>query len=124
MSDSNTLSRRSWLAGLPIAAQQAARAAQPTVHLPQKVRLALIGVEGHMGEITGHLKEAPDVEFVAVSDTDPKAAAHFARGALAGLRQYTDYRRMLDKEKLDMVAIGGPNGSRAEVLLAAIERKL
>src|SRR5690242_14268039 len=107
------ISRRSWLAGTPMAAQVAARAAQPVVHLPQKVRLGLIGVEGHISEITGHLKETPDVEFVAVADPDSKAAAHFARGPLAGLRQYTDYRRMFDNEKLDMVAVGGPNGSRA-----------
>jgi len=114
------LSRRAWLAGVPIAAW----AAKSTLHLPQKVRIALIGVEGHIGEVTNHLKDAPDVEFVAVADPDPKAAARFARGPLAGIRQYTDYRRMLDKEKLDMVAVGGPNGSRAEILLALIERKL
>ena len=118
------LSRRSWLAGAPIAAQQVARAAQPTVHLPHKVRIGLIGAQGHIGEVTGHLKEAPDVEFVAVADPDPKATARFARGALAGIRQYTDYRQMLDKEKLEMVAVGGPNGTRAEILLAATERKL
>jgi predicted dehydrogenase len=124
MPNPTILSRRSWLAGAPIAAQLAARAAQPTVHLPHKVRIALIGVQGHITEITSHLKEAPDVEFVAVADTDPKAAAHFARGPLAGIRQYTDYRQMLDKEKLDMVAVGGDNGTRAGILQAAIERKL
>ena len=118
------LSRRSWLAGAPIAAQQAARAALPPVRLPQKVRIGLAGVEGHIGEITNHLQEAPDVEFVAAADPDPKATARFARGALAGIRQYTDYRQMLDKEKLDMLAVGGPNGSRTQILLAAIERKL
>jgi predicted dehydrogenase len=124
MSKPSILSRRSWLAAAPIAAQNLARAAQPTLRLPQKVRIALAGVQGHIGEITNHLKEAPDVEVVAVADPDPKATARFARGALAGVRQYTDYRQMLDKEKLDMLAVGGPNGSRAEILLAAIERKL
>jgi len=117
------ISRRSWLAGIPLAAQ-AARAPLPAVKLPHKVRIGLIGVEGHVGEITNHLKEAPDVEFVAAADLDPKAMARFARGPLAGIHQYTDYRQMLDKEKLEMVAVGGQNGARAGILLELIDRKL
>jgi predicted dehydrogenase len=124
MPHSTILSRRSWLAGAPIAAQQAMRAAQPSVHLPHKIRIAVIGAEGHIGEVTSHLKEAPDVDLVAVADPDPTATARFARGPLAGIRQYTDYRQMLDKEKLDMVAVGGPNGARAVILQTAIEHKL
>src|SRR5262245_39931064 len=121
MPNTPTLSRRSWLAGASLAAQQAARAAVAPVHLPHKVRIAVIGAQGHMGEVTNHLKEAPELELVAVADPDPNAAARFARGALAGIHQYTGYREMLDKEKLDMVAIGGPNGTRAQIISAAIE---
>ena len=120
MSSPTTLSRRSWLAGLPVAAQTAARAAEPPLRLPQKVKLALIGAQGHIGEVTGRLSQAPDVEFVAVADPDPKAAARVARGPLAGARQYTDYRQLLDREKLDMAAVCGPNGSRAEWTLAKL----
>ena len=58
------MTRRTLLAGLPLAAQAAA---QP-LRLPQKVRLALIGVEGHTGEVLGQLPHAPEVELVAVSD--------------------------------------------------------
>src|SRR5690349_2180980 len=104
MAKQTVLSRRSWLAGASIAAQLVTRAAQPTLRLPQKVRLAIAGAQGHIGEVTSHLKEVPDVELVAVADTDPKAAARFAKGPLAGIRRYTDYRQMLDKEKLDMLA--------------------
>ena len=85
MPNSPTLSRRSWLAGASIAAEQIARAALAPVHLPHKVRIAIIGAQGHMGEITSHLKEAPDVELVAVADPDAQAAARFARGPLAGI---------------------------------------
>jgi predicted dehydrogenase len=118
------ISRRSWLAGVPVAAQQAARAAEPPLKLPRKVQIALIGAEGHTGEVIGRLKQAPDVELVAVSDTDPKALARVARGALAGVRQYTDYRQLLDREKLDIAAVCGPNGTRADIVLAGVERKL
>jgi predicted dehydrogenase len=112
------------MAGLPVAAQQAVRAAEPPLKLPRKVRLALIGVQGHIGEVTGRLQQAPDVELVAVSDTDPKAAARVARGPLAGVRQYTDYRQLLDRERLDMAAVCGPNGTRAAIVLASVERGL
>ena len=117
------LTRRRWLAGVPLAAQ-AARAATDTVRLPQKVRLALIGAEGHTGEVLNRLKQAPDVELVAVADADPKAAARVARGPLAGARQYTDYRQLLDREKLDMACVCGENGTRAGIILACLERKL
>jgi len=117
------LTRRSLLAAAPLAAQAVRAAAEP-LRLPQKVRLALIGVEGHTGEVIGRLPLLPDVELVAVSDTEPKAAARIARGNLAGVRQYTDYRQLLDREKLDMAAICGPNGTRAEIILACVARKL
>ena len=115
------MTRRSVLAGIPIAAQ-ALRAAEP-LRLPQKVRIGLIFVEGHTGEVLTHLKDLPDVELAAVADPDPAARARVARTQSAA-RQYSDYRQLLDKEKLDMVAIGGPNGARAEIILASVARKL
>ena len=116
------ISRRTWMAGLPLA-QQVARAAE-SIKLPRKVRIALIGVEGHTGEILNNLKSAPDVEFVAVADPDTKGTARVAKGALAGMRQYTNYRQLLDREKLDVAAVCGPNGSRAGIILDCLERKL
>ncbi len=116
------MTRRSLLAAIPAAAQ-ALHAAEP-LRLPQKVRIGLIGVEGHTSEILNHLKDLPDVELVAVADPDPKATARVARGPQSATHQYTDYRQLLDKEKLDMAAIGGPNGTRAEIILACVARKL
>jgi len=117
------LTRRSWLAGVALAAQAAGAATEP-LRLPQKVRLALIGVEGHTGEVLNRLKQAPDVEFVAVADTDRTATARVARGPLAAARQYSDYRQLLDREKLDMACVCGPNGTRAGIIRACVERKL
>jgi len=115
-----SLTRRAWLAGASVAARAA-----DSLRLPGKVRLALIGLEGHTGEVLGPLPRLPDVELVAISDPDPQAVARLSRRPIAArARQYTDYRALLDREQLDMVAICGTNGARAPAILAAVERKL
>jgi predicted dehydrogenase len=89
------------------------------VRLPQKVRVGLIGLDGHYGEIVGPLKRLPDAELVAVADRRENLPPR-----LAGARFYNDYRNMLDRERLDVVGICNRNGERAETILACLERKL
>jgi len=113
------------MAGALLAAPQSGASAVEPVRLPHKVRLALIGLEGHTGEILGHLKDLPDMELVALCDPDPRAMAALARRPYAArARQYTDYRRLLDQEQLEMAAVCGANGSRAEIILACAAKKL
>ena len=115
------MTRRTWVAGSLLAAP----AVSEPLRLPHKVRLALIGMQGHVGEILTPLKDLPDVELVAISDPDPKATAALARRQnMPSLRQYTDYRRLLDQEKLEMVGICGTNSVRTPAILAAAQRKL
>lgn len=99
-------------------------AAIAPLRLPGKIRIAVIGVEGHIGEITTPLKSLPDVELTAVADASDAAARKLATRSGKQARVYTDYRRMLDAEKLDLVAIGGANGDRAAAVVACAERKL
>jgi len=95
------------------------------VRFDRKIRVALIGLEGHTGEILRVLPRLPDVEVIAVSDRNPKAMAGLTRNPrLKGIRQYGDYREMLDREKLDVAGVCGPNGGRAAVIVACAERKL
>jgi predicted dehydrogenase len=101
----------------------AAAAAAP-LRLPGKIRIALAGVEGHMGEILGQLPSLPDVELVAAADRSAAAASKAVARANPNARIYADYREMLDKEKLDLAAIGGANGDRAAAVLACLERRL
>jgi predicted dehydrogenase len=116
------ISRRSWIAGAALASQAPA---QEILRLPQKVRLAIIGLEGHLGEILDPMDRLPDVELVALCDHDPQLMEHVARSKHgAGARQYRDWRELLDREKLDMVGICGSNGERAAIILACAERKL
>jgi predicted dehydrogenase len=117
-----SISRRSLIAGAPLAVQ----AAEPALQLPHRVRLALIGMEGHTGEVLGQLRRIPDLELAAVADPDARAMARLARSPeTAKARQYRDWRELLDREKdLEMVCTCGPNGGRADILVACAARKL
>lgn len=102
-----------------------AQAAPGTVRLPRKIRVAMLGLAGHPEEILGLLPQLPDVEIVAIQEADEEALAGRARSPrLSAARRYTDYRRMLDQEKLDLVAVCNNNGERAAGILACLERKL
>ena len=114
------MTRRAWIGGAALAAQ----AADLTiVRLPQHVRLAIIGLEGHTGEILGPLNRLPDVELVAVQDRSPSLLDDVRRKHPSA-RAYSDWRELLDREKLDMVGVCGTNGERAVVLIACAQRKL
>ena len=87
-------------------------AAAVPFRLPKKVRVVLIGSEGHTAEILGPLKDLPDVELVGTS-----------RRPVKGVQDYSDYRELLDKTKPDVVAVCNNNGERARVVLDALSRK-
>ncbi len=108
------------MGGVALAAQAAERT---LVRLPQKVRLAIIGLEGHTSEILGPLDRLPDVELVAVQDRS-QALVDEVRGKHSSARAYSDWRELLEREKLDMVGVCGTNGERAEILMACAQRKL
>ena len=88
------------------------------VRLPRKIRIGMIGLEGHSGLVLDALRDLPDAELVAFQDSDP------ARGTKLRARRYPTYREMLEREQLDVVGIAGPNAERVPVILAAAARKL
>ncbi len=118
------MNRRLWLAGA--ASVAFARPAENVpVRLPRKVRVAVLGLDGHTGEILNPLPRLPDVEVVAVSDPKPAAlAAARRRPALASARQYDDHRKMLEAEQVDVVGVCNPNGDRAAAILDCVRRGL
>ena len=86
--------------------------------LAVRCRVAVIGA-GVMG--SHHIRvynELPDVELVAVADTNDVALS------AAGVRAYRDYRRLLEEEQPDAVSIAVPARVHHEVALACIERGL
>jgi predicted dehydrogenase len=108
------LTRRSILLA-PVAMAVAAEA----VRLPKKIRVGIIGFEGHTAEITGALDRLPDVEIVAYWDSGGKK-----QPKLGSAKPYSDWRELLDREKLDVVAVTNNNGERAGVIVEAAKRKI
>ncbi len=94
-------------------------AAVPPLRLPKKVRVAIIGLEGHIGEIISPLEQLPDVELAAYSSAVPVTS-----GRLERVKHYPRYQEMLDQEKLDVVAVTPDDGARASSILACLDRKL
>lgn len=97
----------------------AALAAAEAVRLPKKIRVGILGTEGHTNLILGPLDRLPDVEVVAWWAADPNA-----RLRAPNAKRHTDWRAMLDSEKLDVVAITNNNGERADAILEAAKRKI
>jgi predicted dehydrogenase len=109
-----------------IAGSAAAMAARAEIRLPRKVRLGLLDLEGHVGDVLRPLPQLPDVEVVAIAHPNPATAQRAMKGnpRLAGARFYHDWRRMLDEANLDMVSVCTPNGPRSEAILACLDRRL
>lgn len=98
--------------------------AAPT-RLPQKIRCALIGVDGHAGEVTGPLAELPDVQLVAIADPSAKRVAQMTKSPrLSGAKYYPDWRKMLDSEKVDVIGIHNANSMHADPIVACLDRKI
>ena len=111
------LSRRSVVAGSGIGFLLAETG---PVKLPQKVRVGVIGVEGHLAEVTGPLPRLPDVEIVAAMHKRPQLVEkRFPKAKI-----YTDYRKMLDENKLDLVAVCNINSERATAVVECASRGL
>ncbi len=117
------MTRRAVLAGT--AAALGVQAESGPVRLPKKIQVGMIGFDGHYSEILDPLPRLPDVEVVAIADSDAGKLADAARHPkLAAVRQYRDYGEMLARESLDLVAVNNNNGERASAILACTEKKL
>jgi predicted dehydrogenase len=90
------------MTGLPAAL--AAQGAPAALRLPQKVRVAFIGTDGHTAEVTGPLPQLPDVEIVAVHDAGKRAQGFAKRYASAKVFA-GDYRTMLDEVKPEVACV-------------------
>lgn len=93
--------------------------------LPALIRVGIIGLDGHVSEITNAAKRLSNIRITAVAENKPALVQRVkADAAYANAKLYDDYRKLLDTEKLDVVAVCGENGGRAEILTACAERKI
>lgn len=93
------------------------------MRLPRRLRLALIGLQGHVNEVVGSLPQLPDVEVVAVQEPDAGDLAKFVK-RYPRAKVYTDYRKMLDEQHPDLVSVCPPNGTRHEAVIECLERNV
>jgi predicted dehydrogenase len=120
-----TLSRRSLLAASPLAVAGYAQAPAAPFHLPRKLRIAMLGFDGHPSIILGELPRLPDVEVVAIYDSNARQLATEARKPLLSkARQYGNYVELLDKERPDIAGICGPTSEHTPAILACTERRI
>ncbi|WP_308637130.1 Gfo/Idh/MocA family protein [Paenibacillus silvisoli] len=90
-----------------------------------KIKTAAIGL-GVMGQDMIRLnfsKYPDDMELVAVCESNENTLRAFA-DANPNVRTYTDYRQLLEEEKLDLLYVAVPPSKHHEVVLAAIAKKI
>jgi predicted dehydrogenase len=115
------LTRRALLSAALASQSLLAQKASSPIPLPRKVRLGMIGFDGHPEEILSHLPRLPDVELAAyaVDGTDPAALATNRKDpAVQKARSFDTYESLLGSEKLDLVAVCNNNGRRCGAILA------
>ncbi len=88
-----------------------------------ELRAGIIGVGGiATGKHIPGLAKLSNVKMTAFCDIVEERAAKGAKAhGVADAKVYTDYRKMLAKEKLDVVHVCTPNSSHAEITVAALE---
>lgn len=95
------------------------------LRLDRDVRVAIIGLEGHISEILDVAKMSPRIRITAVAEKNPDLLRNGASNELIGkAKTYSDYRELLDREQIDVVAICGENAERTAVVLDCADRKL
>lgn len=88
-----------------------------------ELKVGMIGVGGiAVGKHLPSLAKLSAVKMVAFCDlVKGRATTNAGTFGVKGAKVYTDYRKMLDAEKLDVVHICTPNISHAEITVAALE---
>lgn len=87
--------------------------------LPRKVRVGVIGMEGHVDQVIRPLPHLPEVELAAYVHTKDLDRPYFKTA-----RRFASAKEMLDSEKLDVVAVATDDGSRAAAILECAARKV
>src|SRR5215211_2367183 len=87
--------------------------------MPDRMRFAVIGINGQGRAHLRGLKETPEAELVAVCDVNEAAAR--ARGEEYGVPWVTSYEDLLKREDVDAVTLALPHYLHCPVAIAALE---
>lgn len=88
------------------------------------MKLAFIGLKGHVSTVLAGAKLLGDVEVVAVAEEDAALVAALMKKdpLLAKARTYEQWRQLVERTAMDVCCVAGESGGRVEPLLALIER--
>ncbi|NOY81692.1 MAG: Gfo/Idh/MocA family oxidoreductase [Kiritimatiellaeota bacterium] len=89
------------------------------------VRVALIGAVGHVGYVLDGLRELPQAVLCAAAPGAPDEDGESVRRVLARTGSgvfYADWRRLLDREQPDVVAVTPRFYRHAEIAAAVLQR--
>jgi predicted dehydrogenase len=101
------LTRRTFLSRTTLFAAAAPAVLSAKANAPAQLKAAIIGHTGRGNyghELDVVFNGRDNITVVAVADPDPRGRSR-AAGRTGALRQYADYREMLEKEKPDLVSI-------------------
>lgn len=87
--------------------------------MPDKLRIALVGVGGRGRALVNALAAHPQVEIAAVCDTEASVCRTTAQEL--GAASYDDFARLFDKEQCDAAMISLPHYLYPDAVCAAIE---
>lgn len=98
----------------------------PTITLPRNIRIVMVGVQGHPNEILGPAESHANMEVAGLYESDPRELNGIRRRPKAGAAKvFSDWRKMLDEAKPDVVGICTPGGApRVEAILETTRRGL
>jgi predicted dehydrogenase len=89
-----------------------------------KLRVAVVGVNGRGNAHLGGFLSHPDCELAAVCDCDPNVFARYEKRFAELPRQpelVTDFRRLLDRKDIDIISIATPNHWHALMSIWAMQ---
>jgi predicted dehydrogenase len=101
------------------------KAGRARADVNSRLTVAAIGVGGSRGAGFSqgtHIarKAAEHARMIAVCDVDSLHMDEFTKGFEGKLKQYADYRELLEKEKPDLVTIGTPDHWHVPIAIAAM----
>ncbi|MFQ5803047.1 MAG: Gfo/Idh/MocA family protein [Candidatus Methylomirabilales bacterium] len=89
----------------------------------KRIRFGLVGLGRHGSRYARHLlDDLPEAELVAVCRQDTRAGREFAEAK--GIAFYADYRKLLEDDRLNAVAVVVPPDLNAKICTAAVRRGL
>ena len=87
------------------------------------MKLAFIGLKGHIGTVLAGARLLGDVEVVAVAEDDAALMASLMKKdpLLAKAQPYEQWRHLVEHTMMDVCCVAGESGGRVEPLLALME---